>query len=386
MSYNCIAAFLDSSQVAFVSKQALQKSMVKKRFLFFVLIVFKQLLVKKIKNDSSQALLKCARFKRIIVQDSTIVKLPNRLFFLFSGVSNGVGKTANARIQYAFDIINEQVKYFSIDSYSKNDLSQTRRLIIKMGDLILRDRGYLTYDEITRIIQKGADFIFRYKFKIKCLSITTNATIDILKLLKKHQNLDIKVRLNDKNGPIVRIVAVPINQELADRRRSKLKKEASSKPSKENLEIQSWSIYITSIPKQEMNFVEIFSLYKLRWRVEILFKTMKSGLKLDSIHNVSNTQLQFIIYAKLMFLVITMQFIYLPAAQKINEQLNKELSILKLITYLAEDKMRILETVEELLNENKLIGPKLNSIARYCTYDKRKRQNYHKFASEIILS
>ena len=330
--------------------------------------------------------MKCARFKRIIVQDSTIVKLPNRLFFLFSGVSNGVGKTANARIQYAFDIINEQVKYFSIDSYSKNDLSQTRRLIIKMGDLILRDRGYLTYDEITRIIQKGADFIFRYKFKIKCLSITTNATIDILKLLKKHQNLDIKVRLNDKNGPIVRIVAVPINQELADRRRSKLKKEASSKPSKENLEIQSWSIYITSIPKQEMNFVEIFSLYKLRWRVEILFKTMKSGLKLDSIHNVSNTQLQFIIYAKLMFLVITMQFIYLPAAQKINEQLNKELSILKLITYLAEDKMRILETVEELLNENKLIGPKLNSIARYCTYDKRKRQNYHKFASEIILS
>jgi hypothetical protein len=83
MSYNNFAAFLDSSQVAFVSKQALQKSMVKKRFLFFILIVFKELLVKKIKNDSSQVLLKCTRFKRIIVQDSTIIKLPNRLFYSF---------------------------------------------------------------------------------------------------------------------------------------------------------------------------------------------------------------------------------------------------------------------------------------------------------------
>jgi len=387
VSFNNLAAFLDTSNIASISKQALQKAMVKNGFLFFIIIIFKKILAKKLREDASPILFNNSLFKRVLIQDSTIIKLPKRLYPFFSGVSNGVGKTTNARVQYAFDIFNEEVKYFSIDSYSKNDLSQSQKLDIKNGDLVLRDRGYLSYAEIARLKSKGADFIYRYKFNIKCLNIETNKPLDILKLLKKHHKLDITVRLQDKNGPIVRIVSESINQEVANNRRAKLKKESSNKrPTKENLEMQSWSIYITSIPKEKMSYQNIFNIYKLRWRVEILFKAMKSSLNLDRIHNVSKIQLQIIIYAKIIFFVLTLQFIYLPASYKLKKQLNKELSLLKLIAYITADKMRAIEIIEELLKEEELIGPKLKSLAKYCSYEPRKRNNYHKCVEEIILS
>lgn len=50
-----------------------------------------------------------AKYKRILIQDSTIIKLPSRLFEIFSGVSNGHSKVCNARIQGTYDILAEQL-------------------------------------------------------------------------------------------------------------------------------------------------------------------------------------------------------------------------------------------------------------------------------------
>lgn len=59
-----------------------------------------------------------------------------------------------------------------------------------------------------------------------------------------------------------------------------------------------------------MNYDEIFERYKLRWRIEILFKAMKGHLYLDPIHNLSNNQFKFIILAKLLWIVLILQFAY----------------------------------------------------------------------------
>ncbi|MBK7958139.1 MAG: hypothetical protein IPK03_08440 [Bacteroidetes bacterium] len=51
---------------------------------------------------------------------------------------------------------------FSIDSYSINDFKAACGLNIQSGDLIIRDRGYFTISEFTRIVEANADFISRY--------------------------------------------------------------------------------------------------------------------------------------------------------------------------------------------------------------------------------
>lgn len=55
------------------------------------------------------------------------------------------------------------------------------------------------------------------------------------------------------------------------------------------MELLSWSIYITTIPKQIADYKELFLIYGLRWRIEIIFKSWKSNLGFGKIHNVSNT-------------------------------------------------------------------------------------------------
>jgi len=164
-------------------------------------------------------------YNRVLVQDSTIISLPVKLFDFFSGVSNGSSKLCNARIQGVYDIINEEFISFSIDSYSKNDLVATPELQIKQGDLTLRDRGYFIIDEIQRHVDIGADCIYRYKNKVALLDPITEKPINLIEMLRKYGTLDINILLNNNNKTKARLVAMPVSEEIANTRRMKAKKE-----------------------------------------------------------------------------------------------------------------------------------------------------------------
>lgn len=368
-----------------VSKQALQKAMTSKRFLLFIKMIFKNILTKRLRKNTAADLWQHTLFKRILVQDSTILKLPKGLFGMFSGVSNGFSQVANARIQFAFDLLNERVIYLSADPYCFNDIRKASCLDVKEGDLILRDRGYFSKAEIVRMNGLKADFIYRYKH-VTCLDVVTGKPIVLLTMLKLNPNLDIMVRLIDEQGPVVRLVANAVNEELANRRRQKLKKESKSNPGETCLALLSWSIFITSVKQEQMNYKAVYQLYTLRWRVEILFKVMKSNLNLDKIHAIPDKQFYFIIYAKLIFLILITQFIYLPARVIIKQHFNKEISILKITAFIGENPMNMIEIIEELLLYNNEPKDKLKALARYCCYEKRNRRNYDQFAQDILLS
>ena len=125
------------------------------------------------------------KYKRIIIQDSTIINLPQRLFSIFSGISNGHVQVANARIQIALDILANIFIHFSLDSYSTNDIKAANQLPIQQGDLIIRDRGYFSIAEIKRIIKEAAHFIYRYKHGINYCDVNTGVPINLLKKLSK---------------------------------------------------------------------------------------------------------------------------------------------------------------------------------------------------------
>ena len=105
------------------------------------------------------------KFKRILVQDSTVVKLPTKLMGIFSGVKNAYKQVCNARIQCVYDLLSGSFTQWAIHPYSKNDLTAANELQVNPGDLILRDRGYFTPNESQRIIEAKGEFISRYKHK-----------------------------------------------------------------------------------------------------------------------------------------------------------------------------------------------------------------------------
>lgn len=347
--------------------------MIKDQFLLCLETIFKDVLLSKldIKHDNLKA-----RYKRIIVQDSTIVRLPKRLFSVFSGVSNGCVQVANARIQLIIDILSSRFIQFKVNTYSTNDLAAADQLSIQKGDLVLRDRGYFSIAEIIRIINSKADFIYRYKHGIGYYDLETMEPTNLLKTLDKKKTTDIKVKLTGINGPIVRLIAMPIENGLANMRRVKLKKEAKCQPKKEVLALLSWSIFITSIDDEDVNYEEIFKLYKLRWRIEIFFKTLKSQLKLDSIHNVSENQLKVIVLAKMLLILLILQFFYGLLYRPVKELFKKNLSLIKLTRLIIDNKNILRELIEFVSKKIRGDSDIMRLLLKYCTYDQRKRDDY----------
>ena len=242
-------------------------------------------------------------FQRILVQDSTIVKLPLRLFKDMSGVANKTTQVANARIQVVYDLVSERFLKFEIESYSKNDLKAAPELELKNGDLSLRDRGYLTSNEIIRHIDSSAFYIYRHKFDIIYLDEKTYEPIDLLSMLKKKGKIDIAVRLNTSPETIVRLIAEPIDINIANSRKRKAKKENKNLSDK-YLKMLEWSIYITNLDSVSFSFNDIFRLYSLRWKIETIFKNWKSNLNFDKIHNVSSVQLKILLHTRFLLILL----------------------------------------------------------------------------------
>jgi len=303
-----------------------------------------------------------------------------RLFDEFSGVSNGKVQVANARIQVVYDLISEQFLKFEIETYSKNDQKAAPDLELQEKDLILRDRGYLTTNEIIRHKKAGADFIYRHSFRMLYLDKETYQTIDLYELLKSKQNIDVEVRLNSNPEIIVRIVANSVTQQIADIRKYKAKKELKN-VSDLYLKMLDWSIFITSLKTENANFKTLLDLYSLRWKIETIFKNWKSNLKFDKIHNVSSTQLKILLRSRFL-IIILMQYIHSAVKNIIRKKFGKHVSFIKLTSYLSDKLYKINEILKSMKSMNMTEDNEIKSVEYYCCYDKRNDRN--NFEEEMI--
>lgn len=384
VSFNDLAAKIDAESCISVSRQAIAKKINKQSALAFLQKILSLVITSRIDKELICSLRNACKYKRILLQDSTIVALPPRLYEVFSGVSNGHTAVCNARIQCVYDLISESFISFNIDTYTKNDLKAAPELILERGDMVIRDRGYWSVAEVQRHVEMGADCIYRYK-KCEILDVEKGEKINLLERLKTDNKLDLMVRLPDLKATVVRLIAFPVSEEIANNRRRKAKKELKRKttPSKELLELLSWSIFITTIPETEANYDFIFKAYSLRWRIEIIFKAWKSNMEFSKIHNVSKTQLSIILFARFIMIIICIQYIYAPA-RKIISGFQKCLSVMKLVRYLMRNPGKILSIVQELLSFKGMVSYHIMSIAKYCCYEKRKRKNFESELDQIL--
>jgi hypothetical protein len=134
---------------------------------------------------------------------------PSWSFDTFSGAANAAHQVCNALIQTTYDLKNMCFEAFSIDSYSKNDVSAAPEIELRPGDLVLRDRSYLSVGEIQRHQHAGALFINRHKTGALYRDVQSDEPLVLPRLLRRHGSLDREVALNDAQRTRVRLVAAP---------------------------------------------------------------------------------------------------------------------------------------------------------------------------------
>jgi hypothetical protein len=316
-------------------------------------------------------------YRRGLVQDRTIIQLPGPLFADFSGVSNAQASVCNARIPATDNLRDSRRVGFSIDPYSKNDLTAAPELPLQQGDLVLRDRGDLVLDEIQRHRNAGADCIYRHKTGTIYLDPQTLDPIDLPALLKGQGQLDLEGLLNNEALTRVRLVTAPVDAETANLRRMKAKKETKGHhPSQAVLELMDWTIFITTIPATLAGFKEILAIYGLRWRIEIIFKAWKSHLKFPLLHRVSQLQMAILLKARLLIITACTHLVYGPLERRLLQNYDRRLSLLKFMRFLSKSParfIRVLQSPSFCQQEHRVFH---EALVRYGCYDKRKRQNY----------
>ena len=379
VSCNDLAAIIQTQTGTMASRQAYHQKMNCACLQFFEAILA---VIMSFKTSTAiHSKFKC--FKRILIQDSTVIKLPSKLMKVFSGVGNAHTQVCNARIQSVFNLISGIFTQWSIDSYSKNDLLAAGELAIEAGDMVLRDRGYFTATECERIVGAKADFISRYKHKTALYDPQTGHELDLLRLLDMQRTVDMDVVIGKDSQTRVRLIAVEVTQETAGRRRQKAKKECRGhNPSKEVLFLMGWTIFITSITSREITADDFFELYGLRWKIETIFKTWKSHLSFDKIHIVSEIQLRLILIARFIAISLFYEKIYNPLLQRVYRENRKIVSLMKLMRYIS----RNLSAIPRLLNAVSGSVKCLKFIEQYCIYDKRKRLNFIEKELKILMT
>ena len=326
---------------------------------------------------------KFRQFKRILVQDSTVIKLPAKLMDVFSGVKNAYTQVCNARIQCVYDLLSGSFTHWSMHPYSKNDLTVANELHVRAGDLVLRDRGYFTAKESRRIIEANGEFVSRYKHKTTLYDPQTGQELDLLRLLKTQRTVDRKVLIGKEDQVEVRIIAAEVSQETASRRRQKAKKESRGhNPGKEVLFLMGWTIFFTSLTRKDLDINDFLELYGLRWRIETIFKTWKSYFNFDKIHTVGENQLRLILMARFIAITLFYEKIYVPLSRRVAKKSNKVLSLMKLMRYVSRNFRAIPQLLRAACGSTK----NLKIVEKYCTYDKRKRLNYAEKELQILTA
>jgi hypothetical protein len=257
-------------------------------------------------------------FARILVQDSTTVKLSEKLAHIFPGGANQHGDTPGVlRLQAIYDLLKQQWVDFRFSSYRRNDQKASPDILpfVQKGDLILRDLGYFAIAVLQQIGLHHAYFLSRYYFHT-ALFDPHGREFELLRQLRQKGSLDLWVHLGSRERMPVRLVAVPVPEAVAAERRRKARAHLKNRCqlSKEYLALQGWTIFVTNVPKEMLSTKQIAALYQQRWHIELLFKAWKSHFQLEVISDrMSQSQLEVAIYCKLLFITMTYVLPLLPA-------------------------------------------------------------------------
>ena len=114
VSYNDIALKISCEQKQFASRQAYYYR-TKEEAVEFLQHILAAVIRKKSTGANIEMIQSTFSHKRILIQDSTIIRLPNKLYEFFSGVRNATTTVCNARIQGVYDLISGKFITFSID-------------------------------------------------------------------------------------------------------------------------------------------------------------------------------------------------------------------------------------------------------------------------------
>ena len=214
------------------------------------------------------------------------------------------------RVHAAFDLPAERFGFFQLTDETGGE-TLDRAPVVK-GEIRIGDRAYLQPDRMAEILDAGGDILLRSGWRAARWLDAEGEPINILDELRaatKRGLIDRPIWIARKSEPALkmRLVAVKKPAPAAAEARRKARLAASkggNQISKGTLSACDWVILITSLNPDTFSSADIFALYRLRWRIELAFKRLKSLLALRGPPGIDERSARPFVLAHLLLLLL----------------------------------------------------------------------------------
>ena len=274
---------------------AMCKQAVHKRINKFAVAFLLQVISDLITNHSTSTLDEFSRsgFKRILVEDSTTLRLPKANAEIFPAHGNANGSTAGVKCDLCYDLLSQQPISFDLHRATEQDrtIGKETLALARKDDLFMRDMGYFDLAEFAYLEGVGAFWFTRLPLTVNLVS---GMGYSLEKLLgnTSGNEIDIEVVVG-KARHKCRLVAVRADRETAEKRRRDRRKKArelGKSATRAALARDGWHLMLTNLPADRISVATLAGLYRSRWAVEIQFRAWKQSVHIAAALNRKSNQ------------------------------------------------------------------------------------------------
>lgn len=291
-----------------------------------------------------------ARFNGVYLQDGTVISLPASLAGSWPG-SGQAGQEAALRVQGRLELGAGSLSGLWLQAGREAERSGPAiSTPLPVGSLFHGDMGYFTLGEMRQRGKQGQYWVSQAKATLTLIDQRGHCW-DLLSFLRAQPSdvVDVDVFVGKRERLPVRLIAVRVSPEEAQRRRERANerithppkgcqapvpgkckpkeqrqgKRKGKKVSAARLRLADWTILLTNVPQAQLSVPEALVLLRCRWQIELLWKLWKQHGKLDTWRSDKPERILTELLAKLIGLVITHWHILLGCWQAPNRSLVK---------------------------------------------------------------
>lgn len=297
-----------------VSRQALDQRLDDGRAAAFCRRVLEQATAHLVQaNPEALALL--ARFNGTYAEDCTQAGMPDEAQDDFPGCNSidpDKGK-AGMKVLTRFELTRGAISYLGVCPARTSDHTAADDAPpLPEGCLHLRDLGFCNFARLQVQTEQGIYWITRLPAQTRLYLEGDESGEPLARYLKRcrragHKQVEVCCAVGDKDGARGRLVALRCPGGVVARRLARLKQDAKRRGrpvSERQRQMCHWTVLFSNVPQPWLSAEQVWTVYRLRWQIELLFKRLKSEGGLGATRSGKGKRVECEWYAKLLGQVV----------------------------------------------------------------------------------
>lgn len=223
-----------------------------------------------------------------------------------TGITRAGKRGTDRRLHLGLDLGSNRID--SIELTNVKGTESLERFSVRAGEILIGDRAYGNRAGMTYVARQGAFFVVRFPWPAVPLESADGQSFGLLDALRSLPEAGVgefAVRFAAPDGKHVeaRLVATRKSEPAAARARQQAlrqkTKKGVGKVDLRTLELAGYFFVLTNL-SPDVSAESVLQLYRLRWQIEIKFKTLKSLFHLDNVPARNDESLRVYVLAKLL--------------------------------------------------------------------------------------